>query len=509
MPDNITPPSKSVVDRVSRAKQQAEHELFAIPGVHTVGVGFKRVDGKLTDEVAVLVYVDRKLPVKELREGWLVPRTVAVFGDDEPVRTDVVERPRAVEYPHIADGALATRVRPVPGGRSIEGNNGGGTLGGWVWDRINDQPVLLSNNHVLGGISGANVYQPWGSTALSDQIADNVRTGTLDATIAAPSDPDHVVYEIEGVSPAVFEITAPTLGMAVEKSGATTEHTTGTIVAVNLSLGHNGSTADFEMDPDAGQPKMAYYGDSGSLIIERTHPDGANWKRVVGLLWGGVPSENNAYAHPIADVFDDLDLTTICSGVLGQVLDNLFADEDDMRVRLRFPVEADLPELRWPRRIPGAVVPGRVDARPSNIRLDRDPVGGPSMIDQLRRGWGKIVEAPRHRGLAREVEAALKTMPRGEKLASLVQVNRVPLARLAMDRSSRRVLQKAAGPFLEGVWSADELLAKSVSRDDVQRFRRALDQLEHKDSLKGLVTEARSLLEDLPGNTLNEVLARR
>lgn len=509
MPDNITPPSESVVDRASRAKRQAEHDLFAIPGVHTVGVGFKRVDGKLTDEVAVLVYVDRKLPVAELREGWLVPGAVTAFGDDEPVRTDVVERPRAVEYPHIADGGLATRVRPVPGGRSIEGNNGGGTLGGWVWDRINDQPVLLSNNHVLGGIAGANVYQPWGSTALADQIADNVRTGTLDATIAAPSDPDHVVYEIEGVSPAVFETTAPVLGMAVEKSGATTEHTTGTIVAVSLSLGHNGSTADFEMDPDAGQPKMAYYGDSGSLIVERTHPDGAGWKRVVGLLWGGVPSENNAYAHPIADVFDDLDLTTICSGVLGQVLDNLFADEDDMRVRRRFPIEAELPELRWPRRVPGAVVPGRVAARPSNIVVDRDLVRGRAMIDRVRRGWDKVVEVPRQRGLAREVEAAVKTMPGGQKLASLVQTNRVPLARLAMDRSSRRVLEKAAGPFLKGVWSADEVLSKSVSRDDVDRFRRALVQLERNDSLQSLVAEARSLLEDLPGNTISEVLARR
>jgi hypothetical protein len=505
MPDEHTTPPRETVAHVTRAKQQAERDLFAIPGVHTVGVGFKRVDGELTDEVAIVVYVDRKLSREELRPGWLVPPTIATFGDDgEPVRTDVVERPRAVEYPHLPDGSLAGRVRPVPGGRSIEGNNGGGTLGGWVWDDVNDEPVLLSNNHVLGGIVGANVYQPWGSTSLVDQIADNVRTGTLDATIAAPTDPDHVVYEIEGVGPAVYETTTPVLGMAVEKSGATTEHTTGTIVAINLSLGHNGSTADFEVDPDPGVPKMAYYGDSGSLIVERTHPDGAEWKRVVGLLWGGVPSENNAYAHPIEDVFDDLQLTTICSGLIGQLLDNMFAEEESEGFgRLSRTIRPDeLVEVRSPRPLPGAVVPGRVLRRPPNIPLET------GIASRIRSGWRRVVEVPRQRGLAREVEAALKKTEKGDRIAGLVQKHRVDLARLGMSRTHRRVLESAAAPFLKGTWSAEEVLAKPVSREDADRFRRALELVEQEDSLADLVAEAREVLDELPGQTLREVLER-
>ncbi len=509
MPSDQPTPTSAVVERVTRAKQQAEKNLFAIPGVHTVGVGFKRVNGKLTDEVAVLVYVDRKLPVEELRPGWLVPDSVEGFGADEPVHTDVVERPRAVEYNHLADGSLATRVRPVPGGRSIEGNNGGGTLGGWVWDDLNDQPVLLSNNHVLGGVVGANVYQPWGSTSLADQIADNVRTGTLDATIAAPTDAAHVTYEIEGVGPAVYETTAPVLGMAVEKSGATTEHTTGTIVAVNLSLGHNGSTADFEVDPDAGVAKMAYFGDSGSLIVEREHPDGESWKRVVGLLWGGVPSENNAYAHPIEDVFADLDLTTICSGLIAQVLDNFFADEDDFALSRR-----DLPRLVeqpvWlPRPLPGPVSPGRVLRQPPNVPLDVTVGAGANITRRIRSGWSRVVELPRQRGLARDVEAAVKGTQRGKDVAALVQTHRVPLARLAMDRNARRVVEKAAAPFLKGLWSAEEVLSKPVTREDAERFRRALAVVEQDESLGDLVETARALLDDLPGQTLQEVLQRR
>lgn len=507
MPDQPATPSREVVDHVTRAKQQAERDLFAIPGVHTVGVGYKRVDGKLTDEIAVLVYVDRKLPVAELRPGWLVPSTVATFGDEgEPVPTDVVERPRAVEYPHIPDGGLAGRVRPVPGGRSIEGNNGGGTLGGWVWDDVNDEPVLLSNNHVLGGIAGANVYQPWGSTSLADHIADNVRTGTLDATIAAPTDAAHVVYEIEGVGPAVYEVTAPVLGMAVEKSGATTEHTTGTIVAVNISLGHNGSTADFEVDPDAGVPKMAYYGDSGSLIVERIHPDGANWKRVVGLLWGGVPSQNNAYAHPIEDVFEDLELTTICSGLVQQLLDGMFGEDEDEGDFGRFSRairREDLVEVASPRPLPGAVVPGRVLRQPPNVPLE------PRIGTRIRSGWRRVVDVPRQRGLAREVEAAMKQTEHGARIAGLVQDHRVDIARLGMSRTHRRVIEKAAAPFLKGMWSADEVMSRPVTRDDADRFRRALETVAQDESIADLVAEARELLDQLPGQTLKEVLARR
>lgn len=499
MPQEQRRPSTAEVQRAEAAKVQVETDLFAIPGVHAVGIGYKRVDGKLTDEIGVVVYVDQKVPANQLAAGWLVPKAIKVWGaEEEPVPTDVVQRPRPVEYPHLPDGSLATRVRPVPGGRAIEGGLGGGTLGGWVWDDVNDEPVLLSNNHVLGGVVGANVYQPWGSTAATDQIADNVRTGTLDATIAAPTDSAHVVYEIEGISPGVFEITEPTLGMQVEKSGATTEHTTGTIVAINLSLGHRGSTRDFEMLPDEGQPRMAYYGDSGSVIVERNHPGGANWQRVVGLLWGGVPSQFNAYAHPISDVFTDLDLTTICSGLLRQLLDGLFAQDAgqmssappyaDVMVRpvvVQRPVTAVKPSRVWPPQVP--------EPMPTYPRL-------------RPHSWSERVRLPRHRGIAREVEATLKEAPRGRKIAALVQEHRVPLARLAATRKHRRIVQEALEPFLHGLWSANEVLDRTVTPEDARRFARAVKALEEVPDLAGVTDHARSVLDGIAGRTLRELL---
>lgn len=498
-------PDKRNVERAQRAQQQVSRDLFAIPGVHSVGVGFKRVDGKLTDEIAILVYVDEKLPEHELKASWRIPGSVRARGERTAVKTDVVQRPRAVEYNHLPDGSLEGRVRPVPGGRSIEGGNGGGTLGGWVWDTVGDRPVLLSNNHVLSGTVGADVFQPWGSTAAADKIADNVRTGTLDATIAAPTTEDHVVYEIEGVSPGVYEITAPILGMAVEKSGATTEHTTGVIVAINLNLGHNGSTTDFEVDPDAGVDRMAFFGDSGSLIVERTHPEGAGWKRVVGLLWGGVPSERNAFAHPIGDVFADLELTTICSGLIGRLLDSFAARREADGFTREITLVEPAPEriTPWPTHLPEPVTPGRVLVREPEIPLDR--LVRITTLDRLR----DLSRIPRPRGLGREVEAALKETRRGAKLAGLVQTHRVALAKAGMNRASRRVVQEAATPFMAGTWSAAELLSKQVSPEDADRFGRALDHLSADDSLTELVKEARSLLKHLPGRTLKEALDRR
>jgi hypothetical protein len=461
--------------RLERAKAQAVDYLFGIPGVHTVGIGYKRRGGSLTDELSVVVYVDHKLVRDKVAPKWLVPSEIRVQTEEgeEVIPTDVVERPRAVEYPHIPDGSLDDHVRPVPGGNSIEGSLGGGTLGGWVWDDVNDQVVLLSNRHVLGTAVGANVYQPWGTTAAANQIADNVRTGTLDATIAAPVGDGIVNFNIEGIGPAVFARTEAVLGMAVEKSGATTEHTTGTVVAVSLSLGHAGSTNDFEVDPDPGQDRFAYYGDSGSLIVEETPPDGGTVKRVVGLLWGGLPSAGNAYGHQINDVFADLGLTALCEGTVAEAFDSMFASQF----------------ARPSRELVGA---GAREAL--RVAATVRPVRG-------------LIQRPAHRGLAREVDQLIAQTARGKKLSELVHRNGVGLARLAIEPASRRVLEAAAAPFVQGLWSAKEVLERPMTEEDVERFKRALDvAVEQIPDLRELIDEAHSLLDSAAGRSFGDVL---
>lgn len=489
MPDNdrgYETPSEAEMEVLNRAKGAAFDGLLKIPGVHKVGIGYKRRGGQVTEELAVMVYVDHKLPRDDVSPEWMVPPEIRVFGpsgrDEDVVPTDVIERPRAVNYPHLPNNSLAGRVRPVPGGRSIQGPNGG-TLGGWVYDDLNDETVLLSNNHVLGGVVGGNVYQPWSSVAPADQIADIVRTGTLDATIAAPTDPAMVSYEIEGVGPAVYETTAAVLNMPVEKSGAKTEHTTGRVVAIGIS-GHYGSTNDFEVDPDAGQSRFAYYGDSGSLIVERTNPSDAGWKRVVGLLWGGDPALGNAYGHQIDDVFADLDLTTVCAGVLAELFDSMFARTFAAPVgNLGRPIDVlELPAERE------RVAVGRGD-----LRLD----------EPRRRRWSL---RPRERGLARDLEEQIVRGKRGRHLSELIHRSRADLVRIAATPRHRRVFNAAAAPFLDGLWSADEVLVRQATEEDVARFRRALGSVERVRGLEELLEEAGKILEELPGRSLGDVL---
>lgn len=55
------------------------------PGVTAVDVGYRMKDGKLTDEVAIRVHVERKLPPEALEEHELFPETLG------GVDVDVIE----------------------------------------------------------------------------------------------------------------------------------------------------------------------------------------------------------------------------------------------------------------------------------------------------------------------------------------------------------------------------------------------------------------------------------
>lgn len=475
MADEKTP-SDLDMERLRRAKASVVDRLMRIPGVHGVGIGFRYVGGVRTDEPAVVVYVDEKVPRQQLDPARLIPPEIRVYTErpdkEEIVRTDVIQRPRPVEYPHLGDGTLDDRVRPVPGGYSIQGANGGGTLGGWVWDDLNDEPVLLSNNHVLGSTAGANVYQPWGSTAAADQIADVVRTGTIDATIAAPTASSVIRYEIAGISPAVYEVAEATLGMDVEKSGATTEHTTGTVIAVDINSHYGHPYFDIERDP--GIDRFAYYGDSGSLVVERTNPSGANWKRVVGLLWGGIPSERNGYAHQIQDVFANLDLKTICAGLIEAFIDGLGGGRE--MARAGAPTE-EAADAVWGRRPHGP----------------RRPTWWPR---------------PDDRGFARDIENRLMTTKQGQRIAEAVHQSRVGLLLAFLDTDVRRAASRALGPIRDDVWSVDELFERPLSSDDVARLRRLVDGTRrHHEGLGELVPLARALLDKAEGRRLSELLA--
>ncbi|MFD5890562.1 hypothetical protein ACFWHQ_31950 [Streptomyces sp. NPDC060334] len=300
------------------AKERFGDELLANPDVHGVGVGRRRRAGRKVDEYAVVVHVERKLPLSRVPEHHRLPqelRFITPDGREVVARVDVQERAKPVpeNTPTPAGINLGGRERPVPGGMSAGGS---GTLGGWVWDTVTNQAVALSNRHVFGSVVGKDVSQPSrddGGRLPADRIGSVLRTGSLDAAIAAPLDPDIVSASVIGGGPAVFGIADATIDMRVQKTGRTTGRTFGVVDLIDYDSGHSGSHSDVWIDGDGGD--FSDSGDSGALYLEAGSSAGHGDRlRAVGLHWGGAGDDG--VGHHIRAVFADLGLTTLVAATV-------------------------------------------------------------------------------------------------------------------------------------------------------------------------------------------------
>jgi hypothetical protein len=287
------------------AKQRFGEQLLANPDVHGVGVGRRQVRGENTDEYAVVVHLQRELPRESVPPPRLVPPTLRFVDDDGRqvvVRVDVQEH--GIPTPEIA------RVRPVPGGVSIGRSGTSGTLGGWVWDSVTEQIVALSNAHIFGSIAGRALTQPShedGGLDPVDRIATVLRTGSLDAAIAVPTDRAVIDASIIDGGQAVFRTATATLDMRIQKSGRGTGLTHGVVQLIDFDSDH-GSHADLWIDGDGSD--FSNGGDSGALYLASAPQPGPDESpRVVGLHWGG--SGNDGVGHRIEAVFAELGLTTL------------------------------------------------------------------------------------------------------------------------------------------------------------------------------------------------------
>ena len=313
------------IHEISKVRQQVQKKLLKKANVIGVGVGFKEKAGKKTDELALVVLVQEKVPLETLAKKDVVPEEVA------GVRTDVKRIGRVVAYQTPTD-----RWRPAPPGVSI-GHYAitAGTFGAVVRDAATNELLILSNNHVLANSNDARIGDPIlqpgpadGGRDPQDRIADLKRfvklsfkssdgggsgsecplarfisallnslagaTGSntrlqpvmaqvsnlVDAAVAKPVEDSAIKDEILKIGKVSGTVEA-TVGMAVKKSGRTTGFTQGTITVVDttIDVGYGGGrVATFEhqlLSSDMSEP-----GDSGSLLVD-------NENRVVGLLFAG------------------------------------------------------------------------------------------------------------------------------------------------------------------------------------------------------------------------------
>ena len=313
--------TESQVEEASAALSRKRNEWLRRPDVTAVDVGYRYKGRMITDEIALRVHVERKLPRAALAKHELItdseaPETIDGF----PV--DVVEgkygpamatAPAQIEAIENVD--RKGRINPLAGGISC-GNPRitAGTLGAIVWDRTNGKPSILSNWHVLCGSqnceAGEAIRQPGkldGGTE-QDKVAGLTRfrlDRDSDAAIANLSGQREFTRDVVGLDP-ISGVTEPQLGMKVVKSGRTTGITEGKIDGVNMSLSINyggGTVQTFQNQirivPLPPWPNTDYEvsegGDSGSVWIEQSS------NRAVGLHFAGETNTSPTAEHAIAN----------------------------------------------------------------------------------------------------------------------------------------------------------------------------------------------------------------
>jgi len=325
------------VERKERVKQA----ILETPNVVGVGIGFKN---NVPGQKAIVVMVEKKLPLAALSEADIIPKA---FG---AVKTDVIETGeiKAGLLP-AQDLKRTDRWRPAPGGVSIGHYKiTAGTLGTVVYSTYSDGTrYLLSNNHVFANSNEAEpgdiILQPGphdggglldkiavlcrfapiefgeepGSCSIaeyygrlgnwiagklgSEHRVNSVRVNAqavnyFDAAIAQPINQEDIDSGIIGLG-EIFATEPAYLGQRVVKSGRTTEFTEGNIslthATIKVSYG-SGKIATFEDQLVAGP--MSAGGDSGSLVVS------GNTTNAVGLLFAG--SAQTTIFSPIDPILD-------------------------------------------------------------------------------------------------------------------------------------------------------------------------------------------------------------
>ncbi len=330
------------VDDIRSVLPSIRQTVFAKPNVVAVGIGYKMVQGKPTDQLCAICSVELKKTKAELTVDELIPAAVA------GITTDVIETGKIV-----AQQDPKGRFRPAPGGVSVGHRDvTAGTLGCWV--KKNGEFHILSNNHVLAnsnnGSIGDAILQPGSYDSgvyPKDKIAElaefvpiNFEGGdnVVDAAIAkavegedgGSSCPiagaissllnhgasgigsrtrlkpikianigDVVLDEILNIG-KITQIAEPQLNMDVKKMGRTTEVTYGRIMQIDVSVnvGYGNRSAYFVDQFVTGN--MSQGGDSGSAVLSSDN-------KLVGLLFAG--SEAITVMNRIQNVFAALNIS--------------------------------------------------------------------------------------------------------------------------------------------------------------------------------------------------------
>ena len=249
--------------------------------IHGASIGYKVANGRVTDELAIRVYVQKKVTRAEVRRGARIPKRIG------GVRTDVIQRGA---YRLLDAPTLPERLNP---GETVKHPNGGfGTMTCVVAQGT--QLKILSASHVLalgGNAEKGNLVE---FVLTSDENRrfpigrldhfDDLRTPgykSMDAATAL-TDPGSVNTRFYDYTRISTELAVLTHGLIVKKYGRHNLVTNGFLVDANavenvpldgLNVQFVGQVGVRSTNP---QTPFAVPGDSGALAVslEGIHPVG-------------------------------------------------------------------------------------------------------------------------------------------------------------------------------------------------------------------------------------------
>jgi hypothetical protein len=318
------------VSRAIEVKQRVRDRLLSFAGVHGVGVGCKFIAGKRTNDLAIAVYVHKKLPLHALSFNEIIPAEI------EGIPTDVEETPVAECFDD------AGRYRPLVGGSQLEytttehpGPNttvthfNSGTLGCIARARRTGKNMILTNGHVAAGCgdpsaaisAGLRHGQPDDTNDCS--CCSKCWATVVGTVVDAKIDPDAGLIQIDkcvDVTPNIREI-GPIQGVLntaqinalgnqrVQMRGAKTGSVKfGTVSPVSMDSNSICRESDdrpgivrayshaIRVDADVNN-MFGQRGDSGSAVLDLSG-------NLVGLLFAGVVGTGSAPSYGVVARID-------------------------------------------------------------------------------------------------------------------------------------------------------------------------------------------------------------
>ncbi len=286
-----------------------------LPLNHVVGIGYgkKMKNNRTTEEDSIVIMVDKKLPEEQLGTKDLVPQRLG------HIKTDVQE----VGTIKLLNIPRSKKYRPAPGGVSIGHYKiSAGTLGAVVKDNKTDEPLILSNNHVLANITngydgrakiGDPILQPGSYDKGSDEDVIghleryiplkpkkgifNSPTNIVDCAVAKPTGKDLIENNILGIG-KTNDVKEAEIDMNIIKSGRTTGVTEGTVRAIDSTVTVNiGEDQEAVFTDQIVTSPISQGGDSGSLVLDKD-------QNAIGLLFAG--SNNATVCNKISNVMKEL-----------------------------------------------------------------------------------------------------------------------------------------------------------------------------------------------------------